>query len=434
MIQFSAAEPLPHRLSRYRTAVLAYRQRLGWSFIVYLTDGVFALVTGVVLARLLGPVQVGAMAAVIAGLSLLNSIFEGGVGTHLTRAVAQEASSYRTHLADALGVRLVFTLPVMALLAAPIYMLGIIPGTNAFLWSAGVLYLFAMMTYGTMFSAYSGRQAFYPWWTAATPARVLAFLAAVAGAYYIGSIAAAYLANALIILCALALIYRQNGCRGLNLNLGRAAAILMASLPFLLWNLTSGLTLRFDSFWLGVTRTAYETGLYTTAYQLFLYLGSTFVPLYTLAYPVLARRYQEDRRRFREAALLSLAVMALASGLAAAFLVLAAPTLIHGLYGSAFGEAAPMASLLGYALIPLGFNRILGAVLIAAHQEWLVAAGSLLSCLVNIGLNIWFIPLYGAIAAVYTTIVAESLGAVVYFVLSSRKFLFSAYCREEPAI
>jgi O-antigen/teichoic acid export membrane protein len=413
-MQVSLTQPLSQRLHRYLTSALAYRARLGWSFFIFLTDGVFALATGVILARLLGPVQVGAMAAVIAGLSLLNSLFEGGVGTHLTRAVAQDASSFRTHLAQAMGVRLLYTLPLMLLLAAPHCWLGIIPGTGPLLWTAAGLYLFAMMAYGTIFSAYSGRQAFSSWWAVATPARLLAFLGAVAAAYVLDSIAAAYLLNALLILAALGLIYRHNGCRGLNLNPTQAAAILKASLPFLLWNLTSGLTLRFDTFWLGVTRSAYETGLYTAAYQLFLYLGSICIPLYTLAYPVLARRFAEDRPRFRKAAWLSLGIMALVSGLAAAFLVTAAPALIHGLYGQAFAEAVPLASLLGYGLVPLALNRILAGVLIAGHREWFVALSGVGSCLVNVGLNLWLIPIYGAIAAVYTTLSAETLCALFY--------------------
>jgi Na+-driven multidrug efflux pump len=46
---------------------------------------------------------------------------------------------------------------------------------------------------------------------------------------------------------------------------------------------------------------------------------------------------------------------------------------------------------------------------IAANQEWFYAYLVIIIALINIVLNIWWIPIYGAMGAAWATIVSEGL-------------------------
>jgi O-antigen/teichoic acid export membrane protein len=83
------------------------------------------------------------------------------------------------------------------------------------------------------------------------------------------------------------------------------------------------------------------------------------------------------------------------------------------LFGNKFNEAGPMARLLGLSLLPLSLNRMAGNILNARGMEWWVASAGLVSSVANVFLNLLYIPVYGAIAAVYTTLISESVHAFI---------------------
>lgn len=149
-------------------------------------------------------------------------------------------------------------------------------------------------------------------------------------------------------------------------------------------------------------------GNYAAAYRLLEGVILIMTPVAMIAFRYL--RLKSDNQKAFLRLLFWLCVMMFA---VAAIIFVIGYSLSDKLVPFLFGEEYVQASsLLNYLLLSLFFilpNYILTQAAIAANQEWFYAYLVIIIALMNIVLNIWWIPIYGAMGAAWATIVSEGL-------------------------
>ena len=189
---------------------------------------------------------------------------------------------------------------------------------------------------------------------------------------------------------------------------GSAWAALREAFPIGIAVLLSTIYFRLDMVLLERMRGDVETAIYGAASRL---LESAFVvPALVLAavFPELAERARASRTelaRFFRGALVGMATLGAAAAVAFA---VAAPPLVHLLYGPAYADAGAQLRLLAPALCFFFPTYLLMSFLIAMGEQcstaWFAAAG----ILINLAINLALIPAYGARGAIVATIATEA--------------------------
>jgi O-antigen/teichoic acid export membrane protein len=98
--------------------------------------------------------------------------------------------------------------------------------------------------------------------------------------------------------------------------------------------------------------------------------------------------------------------------------------IIRILYTGKFAESAPVLKILSFALIGLALNNLSGIILNGLGFFRKNMNVTLLGLIINVILNLIFIPMYGIAAAAIITVITE------YFILSGDYFYIRKYLRE----
>jgi O-antigen/teichoic acid export membrane protein len=168
-----------------------------------------------------------------------------------------------------------------------------------------------------------------------------------------------------------------------------------------------------DGVMLGVLRTDAETGLYAAAYKI--YEGFTYSPkaISAVLTPRLSALFGTERARHR---LLSVRGALASAGLAIVVgtvgYALATPILVL-LFGEGYGAATPAFRILCLGLPVVFVIWILHAIAISVDRERLLARTAVVGLVVNVGLNLIVIPLYGGSGAAFATVAGELVSAAL---------------------
>jgi len=189
----------------------------------------------------------------------------------------------------------------------------------------------------------------------------------------------------------------------------RAGSILR---PALTMGASHGLALmsyNFDSVVLGLFLAPTAVGWYNAAYKL-VTMGLAIPVTYFLGlFPALSRTYMQSRESFQEIIVRSLRLMsAFAAPLGVGGTFLAEP-IIHLLFGPAYANAVPALQVLSWSAVLVMLRGTYRQALNAAGRSQLDLRCACVSILLNVSLNLLFIPHYGIIGAAAATLVSEVL-------------------------
>ncbi len=229
------------------------------------------------------------------------------------------------------------------------------------------------------------------------------------------------------VLGVLGILYRKK----VRLSLGAvSAAALMGALKFgfpLLWAELGDLVLNYaDRYLVEVFLGRQPLGLYTAGYNLAMYVTAVVIqpinyamtPIYM---KILVQQGEEATREFFRT-LLSGFVLVIAP--LACVLVAAGKDLIIFLASAKFSEAS---GVLGYVVIGqmvYASTLILNCGLFIEKRTQVLTYLMLLTCLVNVGLNVVLIPRYGIVGAAQATLIAYVLYGILITYFSFRLFRF----------
>jgi O-antigen/teichoic acid export membrane protein len=209
-----------------------------------------------------------------------------------------------------------------------------------------------------------------------------------------------------------------------RLDLGSWGTLLGGSLVLGVAIALSQIYFRVDTVLLAVLRSPHEVGLYGAAYK-FVELSEVIVAAVTMSmFPPLARFVAAGDERARGLVQKSFDVLLAASAAVALFMLAFAEEIIVLTAGREFEDGALALQLLApYAL--LGFaNGMLWRVLIAVDRDRALLAIAVSVLVLNVGLNLLLIPVYGFKAAAVISVGSEAFVIVVIATVARAHGLF----------
>jgi O-antigen/teichoic acid export membrane protein len=167
-----------------------------------------------------------------------------------------------------------------------------------------------------------------------------------------------------------------------------------------------------------------ELGLYNLGYVLgaaVMYGASAFSNVYS---PFVFRQLRSEALRPKEIGAL-IWLFLLGAALLAGLLVLGAPLLLEVFFDARYAGAVAYIPLVAGGYFLWSFYLCMAPFLFFYKKTGQISAISGVGLLLNLGLNVWLVPPYGAMGAAWATLLAFALSAALSIVLTSRLLPFS---------
>jgi O-antigen/teichoic acid export membrane protein len=323
-----------------------------------------------------------------------------------------------------LAVRLVLALATFGVIVA----LGRLVAADAVTRLAIVLFALAMIldavTEGLTSFFFAFERMVYP--SAAAILRAGAILAAVAlcayGGMGLGGVVGATAIGAGAATLAMTVAFAgQFFVPRLRLDLGFIRSMLRNAMPYVAMALITNIFFRIDMVMLSLMKGDLETGLYGAAYRIMESLLFISTAVNSAALPAMSRVLVAApsevgvifRGSFRWLVWLGLPMTV---GLT----VLASP--IMALFGEGFVAAASTLQVLAWAVLLMFVNHLSGTLLTAAGKQRMLVWICAVALILNVLLNLKFIPRYGRMGAAWVTFLCEC-GFLPALVFAARRYL-----------
>jgi O-antigen/teichoic acid export membrane protein len=379
-------------------------------------SAVLLLVVLMIAGRTLGDLEFGKFSFALALGSIFETLMDFGLHQATIRAVARDRAQATTLLHLSLGIKLVWATVALLMLVVTATVLR--PEWDVRLACYLLGGSFVLRSYMlTIRGVLQGLERF-GWDSLVVVAdRVLLLVfsaAALFGGMGLKGLVVAFVAARIVaLLVAGAITQTRLGGIGVRFERHTWWELQTTALPLGVFLVVLNLYSYVDSVMLGVMRTDVETGLYTAAYRV--YEGMSYAPSVIAAVltPRLSGLFVTDRPQHRRLALAGLlGSVALGFLLAAVAYGFAAPIMTL-LFGRPFVLAAAPLRILCLGLVFLFAIWVLHAVAISMGHERLLLKTGLTGLVVNVGLNLYVIPRYGANGAAFATVVGEGVSMLV---------------------
>jgi len=188
-----------------------------------------------------------------------------------------------------------------------------------------------------------------------------------------------------------------------------ARTLLCESLPLFLSHSGTLLLLRADQLMIYHIRGASEAGVYAAATRLSEIVYATGPMMIMTFMPILSRSFQSDPGKYqRQCAWLFGALSLIAYG-SIAFWWLAGGLVVRLLYGDAFEQAAMVLLVHGIAALPYLHGELRSSVLVIERKTVWSVRCAVFGLVINVLLNLWLVPVHGALGAAWATAIAYTL-------------------------
>jgi O-antigen/teichoic acid export membrane protein len=390
---------------------------------------VAALAFTIAQARYLGPARFGELSVALSYAAFLAIVVDFGLGTQLSRMVAQRAAGQGEALVATLLIRCGLWLAALPFLVIATLAFGYDRELSDAVYLLSVYILFVGLS--TTFASYlQGHEQFLLAAVAQVAQRVTALgigmlmlivqpeLTAVAGAFVAGG-----LVNVVVLLAGL----RRRPWLPARVDVRGALGLLRSAVPLGLYWIATTFYWSVGLIILERLAPAENVGWYAAAYRLF---SVATIPPSVIAgivlYPVLARLALGARGELRAVIEKALTLLTL-SGIAAAmvFAVLAEPIVALLYPAEAYAEAASALRLLAPGLLFIYVNWIFASSLLSLHKERRLLVIAFAAAVLNPLANFVLVPLFAQDGAALTTTLTELL-ILVWLVRTMPRDLLSA--------
>jgi O-antigen/teichoic acid export membrane protein len=363
-----------------------------------------------VTTRYLGAAGYGSFALALALVQMLGVLADAGLTAVVVREISREPRRTAELVGNALTVRLLLGVAVVAAAALLALVLPYSPDVRRAVLIAGAPFLLGLAS-SSIAAVFQARLQMWRAAAADVAGRLAALIALVivvaADLGFLAVVASTAVGAAVALAVSVALV------RGLAAVGPRAdrqvwRQLVLAGVPIGVTLAVNELYFRADTVILSLFRPFEEVGLYTFAYRVYELLALFPAIVMTSIFPLLSRFLGERRdaaARVVEAA--ADLFVALGVPIAAGGLVLA-PELARLVAGDDFEAAATPLRLLLCAALPAWVSGLLGYALIAAGRQGSVLALSVAALAGNVALNLALVPSYGPDAAAAVALCSEA--------------------------
>ncbi len=389
-------------------------------------------VIAIIIARYLGPEDYGSYAFAISFVTLFLVLADFGMRPLLVREVARNNQLAEKYLANFLTLKIWLTFLLFGAVALALWIYG--TPLNLFILTMVAAVEIGVNSFSEIFRGVF--QAFERM-KFETTSRILNKFLILVGTIAVIVLGLRTLSIMLVLLIAgiVTAVYTVIVCRKYFVKIKLAfdkvfiKEALKQSLLFAVTNIFISIYFKIDSVMLEKMRSVTEVGYYNTAYELV--FAFMFVPTVFSAavYPVLSRFFKDSPGKIqalvaRFTKYYSLTAMALV-----VFLMLLGGPLIKLFFGIQYEPSIILFQQLVVVLVFVFLNYLGGTLLNASNKQIVSTIASGVCAGVNIGLNLWLIPAYGASGAAVATIITEAILCLITFIYIDRR-LYRVFTRE----
>lgn len=398
-----------------QVAPLSLLKNSTWSLIDVAIVSLIGFLSSVVLARLLGPENLGLYSYVVTLASLVVAVASAGLSTFLLREAVKKPWKTPRYVNAALTIFLFYSIPIV--LISTVVLLIFIDGPRPLEMFLSALFQIEMMFFGffIMFFISIGRSDISSILNITFKAIFgLALLGLLA--WYRDSVEVSHI---LLISCVI-LVALISFCGYLYLRLFNVKfsfrpkfklyrVYVLSSYPILGAALAEFINLKIDTLMLGSISGYSELGFYTASYTV--YMGFTLIALaLTKVFsPVFIRLLKNDKSKARSFYFKYLWMNLIYSGAVVLFLLVFSGNVIKIFYGDEYELSGSILMYLAFALPFINLNRLTNYSIIGAGGQTSYFYYTLIGSMINVSINLWLIPIYGSLGAVIATIVTEAI-------------------------
>ena len=400
---------------------------VSWLFVDQAIQIVTNLLVGVWVARYLGPEQRGVMLYATAFVMFFVRLSTLGLGEILVRELVREPNAKEELMGTVFVMQTASYLLFIPLMIGTIIVLR--AGETAVHWAVGILafgYLVAVLRV-LQFWFQSQLQSKYAVWAMRCAGIVIAgskILLIVMRASLMAFITVTALQVVLGFLGQLAL-YLWNGerFRVWRFDLARARILLHDGWPLVFSMLATTIHLGIDTVMLGHLMGDRAVGIYGEAarlsqmwYFIPVAIASSVSPALVQARKTLSLpHYRQRVQQFFD-------TLAATGYLLAVPAALVAPIVVNVLYGPAYVETGRVLGVHIWTFIFVSLRYGMKYWLMIENRTKFSMWATILGVGVNVGLNLWLVPLYGEIGAAWSTVAASAVSVYVVCLLSPQLF------------
>lgn len=375
-----------------------------------------SLVLFLVIARRLGPVELGEYALVFSFLAIFETLSVFGQNLLVVREVARDRASAGRYLVNSSALVLVAAVACAVLMPFVARWLGYSPQTVFYILLIGlVLIPDSLATVSESVLQAWERMEFITLFRFAT--NLLGTALAIGLLFRGAGLAAVFwvlVGQRSLLTAAYGWLVWQRGVRGTQARVEWpfCRGLVRVSLAFMGMSVFAALFKNVDVWILRGMSTATEVGLYAAADRPVALITLAAPILMTALFPSLSETYRSSPERFERILESSLRMLAATVPFVAGLLALAAPGLVALLYDTGYDGVVRPLQILAWSLVPTFLAALLFRVLLASNNERISLRVSFVNVVANVGLNLWLIPRGGAVAASFVALVTGVLGLV----------------------
>ena len=209
----------------------------------------------------------------------------------------------------------------------------------------------------------------------------------------------------------------------LRLVPGLTRTLLRLAIPMFVVAILSQIHYKADAFILSLIRPPQyspDVAIYGVAYRMVDFMLLFFIVFIVSVFPVLSAYSQADGEKYRQAARRVLDATFALSVPATVGVILLAPEIVAIVGGDRYPQAALPMQILALAVILTGISQAYNYMIIVQNGQRNLVWITIILVIANVGLNLYFVPIYSYIASAVITVVTTGLGMLLAVLVASR--------------
>ncbi|MFA5754389.1 MAG: flippase [Patescibacteria group bacterium] len=395
-----------------------YFANTGWLFGGQIFSLIISFFVGIWIARYLGPGNYGILNYALSFAGLFSLVAGFGIDGILTRDFVRHPEKTAEFFGTGSVIKFASGALAWALstIAAFIFIPEFLPRLLVSLFSLSFIFQGFNIVDSFFRSRVEARYSVQAQVLAAVVASLLKILVIILGGGVIWLIAA-YVIEILCVGIALRLIYLRRRFKfgPWRWNFVLAKQMLRLSWPLMLSGVSAFFLLKIDQVLLANFISESAVGLYAAGAKLTEVWY--FIPgiICSSLFPAIVRARSGDQKLFKQRLRsLYLLLLFLAVIIAVPLSLLAKP-LVFLMFGEAYRATGPIAAVYIWSIVGWFLSYAVWTRFIIENRSGLVFFASFLPLVLNVALNLWWIPIYGSIGSAWATVVAYSAGALFIF-------------------
>lgn len=385
-----------------------------FSLLTQIANKAPALVSAMILTRVFSMSEMGGFFFASAYAYVFALLVTFGTNLHLVRAVAEHPERGLDRLGEVLALRLPLMLAALVLMNAIAY--GFAPDLFPVMLLTSLYYLLGDLSHS--FGAYlTGLRQFRLRLLIATSGPLFLIISvsfAVLADATLPQVLACYVAASVFMLLMYIVVVRGRfGAIPLPRGGAMIKRVILLCWPLLLLDALQILQFKIDTLMIFLLVSADGVAEYETAYRLLEVTRLGIRPLVLVAFPVCVALAKRDEWAEVTNLLLKTVALAAAAGIVLALVVGIAPETIMGLvWGEEYRSSGSILQVLFFSAPLLLVGMVCASLANAIHLERTLIVIMSIAALLNLMLNVFAIPIWGAVGAAWTTFVTEAMIAI----------------------